>query len=315
MRLRILCLLLLALFGLNTACSPPAGTSAPSAQPASPAVSPTTSAVLPATPATPSAAPTAPAKIINPEVILSTTTSTQDSGLLDVLIPVFEKQSGYKLKTIAVGSGQAIAMGQRGEADVLLVHAPDSELKFMDTGAGINRRLVMHNDFIIIGPTSDPAGIKGESSAVKAMGKIYQAKALFLSRGDDSGTNQLEKSLWKQAGLDIQSQSWYQQSGQGMGSTLSIASEKDAYTISDRATFLAFLKSIKLQILVEGDSSLLNIYHVIQINPDKFQRVNAEGGKAFADFMVSTEGQSLISKYGIDKFGQPLFFPDAGKPE
>lgn len=287
MRLKIFCLLLLALFGLNMACSSSAG-------------------------------PATPSKKINPEVILATTTSTQDSGLLDVLIPVFEKQSGYRVKTIAMGSGQALALGQRGEADVLLVHAPDSELKFMDTGAGINRRLVMHNDFIIIGPPSDPAGIKGESSAVKALEKIYQAKALFLSRGDDSGTNQLEKSLWKQAGLDPSAtggQSWYQQSGQGMGATLSIASEKDAYTISDRATFLAFLKSIKLQILVEGDSSLLNIYHVIQINPDKFQRVNADGGKAFVDFMVSPEGQSLIAKYGIDKFGQPFFFPDAVKLE
>lgn len=257
----------------------------------------------------------APAKEINNDIILSTTTSTQDSGLLEVLVPVFEKQSGYKVKTIAAGSGQALAMGERGEADVLLVHSPAAELKFMTTGAGISRRLVMHNDFIIIGPASDSAGIKGEGSAIKAMGKIYQAKALFLSRGDDSGTNALEKSLWKQAGLDPQSQGWYQQSGQGMGATLGIADEKDAYTISDRATFLAFLKNIKLQILLEGDGTLLNIYHVIQINPDKFPRVNAEGGKAFADFMLSSDTQSLIGKFGVDKFGQPLFFPDAGKPE
>lgn len=249
------------------------------------------------------------------DIILSTTTSTRDSGLLDELVPVFEKQSGYRVKTIAVGSGQALALGERGEADVLLVHAPEAELKFMTTGAGINRRLVMHNDFVIIGPASDPVAIRGENNALKAIEKIYQARALFMSRGDESGTHQLEKSLWKKAELNPDNQGWYQQSGQGMGATLSIANEKNAYTISDRATFLAFLKSINLQILSEGDSTLLNVYHVIQINSGKFNRVNAEGGKAFADFMVSAGTQDLIGKFGVEKYGQPLFFPDAGKPE
>lgn len=284
----------------------------------SPAVIPGSPSVSPSAPglSMPSLAP--PKQPANPEIILATTTSTQDSGLLDVLVAVFRKKTGYGVKAIAVGTGQALALGQRGEADVLLVHAPESELKFMDSGAGINRRLVMHNDFVIVGPPEDPAGIRGESSVLKTLGKIYQAKALFLSRGDESGTHQLEKSLWKNAGLEpstLGGTVWYQQSGQGMGATLSIASEKDAYTISDRATYLALMRSIRLQILVEGNSSLQNIYHVIQVNPDKFSRVNAEGGKAFADFMVSTEAQEYIEKFGIDKYGQPLFFPDAGKPE
>ncbi len=318
-KLMIFELLFLILFGLAQACAP-----SPGAPSSSPTPAPPVSASLPST-AAPSAAsvpttfltpaPTESPKEVIKDVILSTTTSTQDSGLLDLLIPVFEKQTGYRVKTIAVGSGQAIAMGQRGEADVLLVHSPAAELQFMTTGAGINRRLVMHNDFIIIGPSSDPAGIKGESSAARALEKIFQAKAVFLSRGDESGTHALEKSLWKNASLDTSSQSWYQQSGQGMGATLNIASEKGAYTISDRATFLSSSRNIGLQILVEGDKSLLNIYHVIQIDPAKFPRVNGAGGKAFADFMVSPEAQDLIGKFGVEKYGQPLFFPDAGKPE
>lgn len=287
-------LVLAILFGLVQACRPSPGLPGPSS---------------------PSPVSQEPSKVFNRDIILATTTSTQDSGLLDELIPVFEKKSGYRVKTIAVGSGQALAMGERGEADVLLVHSPVAEIKFMATRAGVNRRLVMHNDFVIVGPSADPAGIKGESSAGKAMEKIFRAKATFLSRGDESGTNTLEKLLWKNAGLDPSSMSWYQQSGQGMGSTLNIASEKGAYTISDRATFLAFLKVVNLQILVEGDSSLLNIYHIIQINPDRFQRVNSAGEKAFADFLVSPDAQAIIEKFGVDKFGQPLFFPDAGKPE
>ncbi|MDP2743652.1 MAG: substrate-binding domain-containing protein, partial [Dehalococcoidia bacterium] len=170
----------------------------------------------------------APPKPANPDVILATTTSTQDSGLLDVLVPRFEQLTGYKVKTIAVGSGQAITMGERGEADVLLVHAPDSEVKFMQAGHGVNRKLVMHNDFIIIGPAVDPAGIKGTASVTGAMKKIADAKSIFVSRGDNSGTNQLELKLWKTAAIDTKEQTWYQSSGQGMGATLNIASEKRA---------------------------------------------------------------------------------------
>ena len=269
----------------------------------------------PSAPAPLTAPVTIPPKPANPELILATTTSTQDSGLLDVLVPQFEQKTGYKVKTIAVGSGQAMTMGERGEADVLLVHAPDSEVKFMQAGHGINRRLVMHNDFIIIGPQADPAGIKGVATAVDALKKIAAAKANFISRGDNSGTDQLEKKVWKTAGVDAKGQSWYQESGQGMGATLNIASEKSAYTITDRATYLATKKNLSLNILVEGDPILLNIYHVIQVNPQKSSKINTDGAKAFADFMVAPETQQIIAKFGVDKFGQPLFFPDAGKSE
>lgn len=248
-------------------------------------------------------------------IILATTTSTQDSGLLDVLIPAFEKKTGFFVKTIAVGSGQAMAMGQKGEADVLLVHSPDAEKKFVADGNGINRRLVMHNDFIIVGPAGDPAKIKGTKSSAEAMKKIAAAKSLFLSRGDNSGTNAKELSLWKAAGVKTEGEKWYQQTGLGMGQTLNVASEKQGYTLADRGTYLALKKTLSLEILVEGDRSLLNIYHVIEVNPAKFPKVNAAGAKAFADFMVSGEAQGMVKTFGVAKFGSPLFFPDAGKKE
>lgn len=262
----------------------------------------------------PSSTPAA-ARPANPDLILATTTSTQDSGLLDVLLPLFEKQTGYKVKPIAVGSGQAMTMGERGEADVLLVHAPDSEKRFMEAAHGTDRRLVMHNDFIIIGPAEDPARIKGEMLAASALRKVAAAKALFVGRGDNSGTDQLEQKLWKLANLDPKGQTWYQQTGQGMGATLNVSAEKSAYTISDRATYLANKKNLKLEILVEGDRSLLNVYHVITINPRKSDKINAPGAMALADFMVSKATQETIARFGIDRYGQPLFFPDAGKED
>jgi len=246
-------------------------------------------------------------------IILATTTSTQDSGLLDVLLPIFEKETGYFVKTIAVGSGQAMAMGQKGEADVLLVHSPDAEKKFIEEGYGVNRRLVMHNDFIIIGPPSDPAKIKGMKSSADALKKIVQANSLFMSRGDNSGTHAKEKTLWKKAGIIPAGQKWYQETGLGMGQTLSVASEKKGYTLADRGTYLATKKNLGLEILVEGDASLLNIYHVIEVNSARWPKANAEGAKAFADFMVANKTQSIIKTFGVDKFGSPLFFPDAGK--
>lgn len=248
-------------------------------------------------------------------IILATTTSTQDSGLLDELLPVFEKSTGYFVKTISVGSGQAMKMGEKGEADVLLVHSPDAEKKFVEQGFGVNRRLVMHNDFIILGPASDPAKIKGEKSAKEALKKIAAANALFLSRGDNSGTHALEKKLWKATGLKYEGNKWYQQTGLGMGQTLSVAAEKDGYTIADRGTYLSLKKNLGLTILVEGDASLLNIYHVIEVNPAKWPKVNAAGAKAFSDFMVSKQAQSIIRTFGVKKFGSALFFPDAGKKE
>ncbi len=260
-------------------------------------------------------APTAqqPAQPQVKDVILATTTSTQDSGLLDVLIPAFEKKTGYKIKTIAVGSGQAIAMGEKGEADLLLTHAPDAEKKVVESGAAINRRLVMHNDFIIIGPPADPANIKGKP-AMEAMKAIAEMKSIFISRGDNSGTHQLEKKLWKQADI-TPSGSWYQEVGTGMGQALKMASEKQAYILTDRATYLAQAKNLGMPILVEGDAKLLNIYHVMEVNPAKYSKVNAAGAKAFADFLLSDEGQAMIASFGKDKFNQPLFFADGGKTD
>jgi len=249
-------------------------------------------------------------------LILATTTSTQDSGLLDVLVPAFEKKTGYFVKTIAVGSGQAMAMGEKGEADVLLVHSPDAEKKFMAGGFGAERLLVMHNDYVIIGPPSDPAKIKGGKSTPESFKKIADAAALFLSRSDNSGTHAKEMSVWAAAGIKPAGQKWYQETGLGMGQTLNVTAEKRGYTLTDRGTYLALPKiQQELPILMEGDAILLNVYHVIGVNPVKFPKVNAEGGKAFSDFMVSAEAQKIIETFGVDKFGAPLFFPDAGKPE
>jgi tungstate transport system substrate-binding protein len=246
-------------------------------------------------------------------VILATTTSTQDSGLLDVLIPMFEKKAGYMVKTIAVGSGQAMAMGQKGEADVLLVHSPEAEQKFVVEGFGINRRLVMHNDYVIVGPPADPARVKGLKSAVEGFKKIGAAGSLFVSRGDNSGTHAKEKQIWKAAGINPEGQKWYQQTGLGMGQTLNVAAEKKGYTLADRGTYLALKKTLGLDILEEGDAVLLNIYHVIEVNPAKWPKVNMAGGKAFADFMVSKETQDVVKSFGVAKYGSALFFPDAGK--
>lgn len=248
-------------------------------------------------------------------IILATTTSTQDSGLLDKLIPIFEKETGYFVKTIAVGSGAAMAMGQKGEADVLLVHSPEAEIKFMSGNYGVNRRLVMHNDFIIVGPGADPAKIKGMKSSADALKLIAKANALFLSRGDNSGTHAKEKKLWKITQINPEGQKWYQQTGLGMGQTLNVAAEKKGYTIADRGTYLALKKTLGLDILVEGDSALLNVYHVIEVNVAKWPKVNIDGAKAFADFMVSKHTQNIIRTFGVDKYGSPLFFPDAGKKE
>jgi len=245
-------------------------------------------------------------------VILATTTSTQDSGLLDILVPAFEKESGFQVKTISVGSGQAMKMGEKGEADVLLVHSPDAEKKFMVDGFGTTRRLVMHNDFIIVGPAVDPAKIKG-ATAAEALKRIAQTGTVFASRGDNSGTHAKEKGLWKAAGINSEGQKWYQQTGLGMGQTLNVAAEKKGYTLTDRATYLSLKNGLGLEILVEGDGKLLNIYHVIELNTVKWPKVNAQGGKAFADFMVAKKTQELIGRFGVEKFGAPLFFPDAGK--
>jgi tungstate transport system substrate-binding protein len=247
-------------------------------------------------------------------VILSTTTSTQDSGLLDVLVPLFEKNTGYSVKTISVGTGQALALAARGEADVTLAHAPGLEKKYVAEGRMHHRRLVMYNDFLLIGPGSDPVRIRGETSVVAALKKIAAGQARFISRGDKSGTHTLELALWKAAGV-TPSAPWYIESGQGMGATLGIANDRQGYTVTDRATMLAFAKRVDLRPMVEGDKLLLNIYSVMEVNPANGPRVNATGGKAFADFMLAPGTQAVIKTFGVDKYGQPLFVPIAGKKD
>jgi tungstate transport system substrate-binding protein len=246
------------------------------------------------------------------ELILATTTSTQDSGLLDVLIPQFEKEHDYKVKTIAVGSGEALRLAGEGEADVVLAHSPKAEEDFMAAGNGESRLVVMHNDFIIVGPAGDPAGIKGATNAADAFKKIATAEGLFLSRGDQSGTNTKELSLWTSAGIQP-SGTWYQETGQGMGATLNVASEKQGYTLSDRGTYLAQKANLDLDLLVEGDKALFNQYHVIVVDPKKHSNVNAEGARAFSSFITSPTVQATIAQFGVKEYGQALFIPDAGK--
>jgi len=254
-------------------------------------------------------------KPANPALILATTTSTQDSGLLDVLIPLFEKQTGYEVKTVAVGTGQALTMGEEGNADVLLVHAPASEVTFMENGFGSERYLVMHNDFLIVGPADDPAGVAQAATTVDAFKAIYNAGATFVSRADDSGTHKMELSLWKKAEMDPAGQAWYLESGQGMGATLKIASEKAGYTLTDRATYLASKDTLSLAIVLQGDKALLNIYHVIVVNPEKHTNINLAGAQAFAKFMIAADTQKTIAEFGVDEYGEPLFYPDADKTD
>lgn len=247
-------------------------------------------------------------------IILATTTSTQDSGLLDVLVPLFERKSGYRVKTVSVGTGQALALAARGDADVVLVHAPSLEKRYVAAGKLLNRRLVMYNDFVIVGPKADPAKVGAANSAVTALKLIAQAKAVFVSRGDNSGTHTLERSLWQSAGIEPKG-SWYLESGQGMGATLAIANERNAYTITDRGTYLAFHKRQSLGVLLDGDKALFNVYSVMEVNPANGPRVKTAGAKAFADCMTEPETQAVIKKFGVERFGRPLFVPVAGMRE
>ncbi|WP_205347037.1 substrate-binding domain-containing protein [Pseudonocardia broussonetiae] len=244
-------------------------------------------------------------------LILATTTSTQDSGLLDALLPAFTADTGWQVKTVAVGSGQAIELGRRGEADVLLVHSPAAEEEFVAEGTAGRRRLVMHNDFVLVGPASDPAGVRG-AGAVEAMTRIAGSGAVFVSRGDDSGTHAREDRLWESAGI-APGGPWYQETGQGMGATLRVADENGGYTLSDRATWLSQAGS--LVVLGEGDPGLLNVYHVIEMTTGAGERVQADGAAAFADWILGAPAQEMIGDFGRAEYGQPLFVPDAGKPD
>ncbi|RHW39010.1 tungsten ABC transporter substrate-binding protein [Neobacillus notoginsengisoli] len=247
--------------------------------------------------------PAAPPK----ELILATTTSTQDSGLLDELLPIFEEKYNAKVKTIAVGTGQALEMGKKGEADVLLTHAPASEQELVDSGDVTNYKRVMYNDFIVVGPSSDPAGVKGLPTG-EAFKKLFDSKAIFVTRGDDSGTHKKELGIWEKQSITPAGDN-YVSTGQGMGPTLQIASEKQGYTLTDRATYLAQEKNLKdVVIIVEGDKDLQNVYHVMQVNPDKNDKINSEGAKQFVEFMIADDTQNTIEEFGKKEYGQSLFF-------
>lgn len=255
---------------------------------------------------TPAPAENQPEKVLK----LATTTSTEDSGLLDVLLPEFKKDTGYTVDVIAVGTGQAIQMGEAGDVDVILVHSRAAEDKFVADGFGVDRRDVMYNDFLIIGPEEDPAGIKGEKDVKAAFMAIATKQAAFVSRGDDSGTDKKEKKIWEAAGITPEGD-WYIESGQGMGDTYRMADEKQAYTLIDRATYLANQDKYRLVTVVEGDQLLFNPYGVIPINPEKYPNVDYEGATKFAEWLTSEKGQKMIGEFGKDKYDQALFVPDA----
>ena len=245
-------------------------------------------------------------------LILATTTSTENSGLLDELLPRFEQQTGLSVKVIAVGSGAALALAERGDADVLLVHSPAAEQALVEAGHGVERARVMFNDFVIVGPASDPAGIAGIEDAAAALRAIAASRSGFVSRGDDSGTHAKEQALWAAAGLDVpRGEDWYAESGQGMGATLTIAAQTGAYTLTDRATWLAVADPQLLRLHVESDVELRNVYHVIVVNPERHGGTNAEGARAFRAFLLTPETQQRIARFGVERFGQPLFVPDA----
>ena len=297
---------LVVLGGVLAGCrgTPPATQAPP--EPTAVPVEPTQAPQPTAVPAEPTAVPAEPGTLI-----LATTTSTQDSGLLDVILPDFQQQYNVQVDVVAVGTGQAIKLGEDGNADVLLVHARAQEDAFMEAGHGVRREDVMYNDFIIVGPASDPAGIKGGTSAVEAFQKIAQTQSPFISRGDDSGTHSKEKSIWKAAEIEPAGD-WYISAGQGMGAVLTMADEQQAYTLSDRATYLArTLEGLQLEILVEGDPLLFNPYGVLAVNPDKGPHIKAELANAFIDWIISVPTQEKIGQFGVDKFGQSLFISDS----
>jgi tungstate transport system substrate-binding protein len=245
-------------------------------------------------------------------IVVQSTTSTQNSGLFDHILPMFEDKTGIEVRVVAVGTGQAIKNAANGDGDVLFVHAKPAEEKFVAEGHGVSRADVMYNDFVIVGPPSDPAGVAGSNDVVAALTKIAEAEAPFASRGDDSGTNKAELRLWKEAGIDAQAASggWYRETGSGMGATLNTGTAMDAYIMTDRATWIAFGNKGDYEIAVEGDPKMFNQYGIILVNPEKHDNVKAEAGQAFIDWVLSDEGQAAIAGYTVD--GQQLFFPNAG---
>ena len=300
--------LLILVMSLVVGCGP---TPEPTAAPPEPTAVPAEPTEVPPEPTAVPAEPTAEPQPVADKIILATTTSTQDSGLLDVILPDFVAKSGVEVDVIAVGTGQALQLGKDGNADVLLVHARASEDAFMEEGHGVRREDVMYNDFVIVGPASDPAGIQGGSDAAAALTAIAEAEASFVSRGDESGTHTKEKSLWTAAGIEPAGD-WYISAGQGMGDVLTMADEMEAYTLTDRATYLAMrLGGLDLEIVVEGDPVLFNPYGVIAVNPDKNANIKVDLANEFIDWLVSLPTQELISEYGVAEFGAPLFTPDS----
>jgi tungstate transport system substrate-binding protein len=259
----------------------------------------------------PAAAPTR----ASGELILGSTTTTQDTGLLDVLVDAFEERTGYSVKLITGGSGQIIEQASRGDIDALLVHSPAAEKRFVEEGGGIERTLVMHNDFVVIGPDADPAAVRLAASASDAFSKIATAGGPFVSRGDDSGTHVKELAIWDAADVDPAGESWYAETGQGQAATMQIANQRQAYALTDRGTYLAQRDNLDLVIVYEGDTILLNVYHALLVNPANHDDINEAAGRAFIEFITSDEIQALIGEFGVEEFGEPLFTPDAGKPE
>ena len=246
-------------------------------------------------------------------IIVASTTSTQDSGLFDHILPLFKAKTGIDVRVIAEGTGEALDTGRRGDADVVFVHAKSQEAKFLAEGFGVKRYPVMYNDFILIGPNSDPAGIKGTKDIVAAFKALQQKRLMFISRGDRSGTNEAELMFWRQAGIGIaMDDTWYKETGQGMGATLNMASATNAYVLADRGTWLSFKNKGDLVIVVEGDTRLFNQYGVMLVSPQKHPNVKKELGQQFIDWLVSAEGQKAIADYKIN--GEQLFYPNANDP-
>lgn len=314
-RIIVLAMLLVSTVACSAAPTPTVPpTEAPTAAPVVAEEEPT-EAVVPTEAPTeePTAAPEPEAeKETGPKsIILATTTSTQDSGLLDFILPDFEEEFGIEVQVVAVGTGQAIALGEDGNADVLLVHARSREDAFMEAGHGVRREDVMYNDFIIVGPEEDPAGIKGMTSATEAFAKIAEAEATFISRGDESGTHTKELSVWKAAGIEPAG-AWYIAAGQGMGAVLTMAEEQQAYALTDRATYLAMsLEGLESVILMEGDEVLFNPYGVIAVNPEKGKHIKIDLANQFIDWIISVPTQEKIAQFGVEEFGAPLFTSDS----
>jgi len=240
---------------------------------------------------------------------MSTTTSTENSGLLSALLPPFEKMLNVTVDVVSVGTGKALALGANGDVDVVFVHAREAEDKFVAEASGVNRRDVMYNDFVLVGPENDPAGVKEAKTAAEAFQKIAAAKAVFISRGDDSGTHQKEKQVWQTAGVTPAGQAWYLEAGQGMGAVLTMANDKQAYTLADRGTYLAFTKKVTLKIVSQGDPVLYNPYGIIAVNPAKFPHVNYVKAMALIGWVTSPQGQQIIREFGTEAYGEPLFYP------